>query len=264
MIVDKLFAIMAAILIYLVTVGLLLFYFAFHHSDDSIHFVDKNKKGIEVSLANPKPSKTPATINPKLKESSKPKVSKQKSTKHTLKRTNTPSSKRDKKVKKIDTKPKKIKNSKVVKKKKLRNRVIKRHLVAKKPDTKKLFKSIKKSKQFKARKKVAQKSHKKREGLKSLNKNRGQKGIENAYLAKVERLLRGWPAQVNFAGEEMDIHFKIYPDGHFNYDIVRTSGNPDFNYALTNYLKQLQRFGFGAHYSDNRTYDINVKFVAHE
>ncbi len=79
----------------------------------------------------------------------------------------------------------------------------------------------------------------------------------------MERLLRGWPAQANFAGEEIDVILTIRNDGSFDYRIVRRSNNEEFNHALESYLRQLQRIGFGPH-NRSRPYEIEVKFVAHE
>ena len=226
---ERLFAGIAALLIYLSVIGLILYYFGFRHSEKTTHFVAKNEKGITVSLAGP----------------SRPNVSKPPSKKPVKKRRH--------------PKPRNINASR----KSPASKPARRSPKARKPDTKRLFSHVKVPPKKPAKHLRSGNEGKKKVGTKSLKKRQGDSGVENAYLAKVENLLKGWPAQANFAGEEIDIRLKIYPDGHFDYEILRLSGNPDFNHELINYLKQLQRFGFGPH-SRNKPYDIEVKFIAHE
>jgi protein TonB len=76
-------------------------------------------------------------------------------------------------------------------------------------------------------------------------------------------MLEGWPAQSDFAGEKVKVHLKIDPTGHFEFVIKRKSSNPEFNRALTEYLKQLQEFGFGPH-KGSRTYLFEAEFIAKE
>ena len=92
------------------------------------------------------------------------------------------------------------------------------------------------------------------------DKNR-EKGVENAYIAKIQRQLRNWPAQSNYQGDQVRINFTIYSSGRFKFRITRRSANPDFNSGITEYLKQLQRVGFGTH-SKSTPYDIDVNFKA--
>jgi outer membrane biosynthesis protein TonB len=92
------------------------------------------------------------------------------------------------------------------------------------------------------------------------DKNR-EKGVENAYIAKIQRQLRNWPAQSNYQGDQVRINFTIYNSGKFKFRITRRSANPDFNSGITQYLKQLQRIGFGTH-SKSTPYDIDVNFKA--
>ncbi|WP_292654415.1 TonB C-terminal domain-containing protein [Nitratifractor sp.] len=225
---DKIFAGIAAVIIYLSVIGLILYYFGFHRSEKSTHFVAKNRKGIAVSLAgSPHPPKPAAKSPVKKRRHPKPRniAAPQKNRAH---------------------------------------RPARKSTKARKPDTKKLFSHVK----VPPRKAAKTRPHtgsagEKKAGAKTLKKSRNEGGVENAYLAKVENLLKGWPAQANFAGEEIDIRLKIYPDGRFDYRILRLSGNPDFNHALINYLKQLQQFGFGPH-SHGKPYDIEVKFIAHQ
>jgi protein TonB len=88
-------------------------------------------------------------------------------------------------------------------------------------------------------------------------------GIENAYFAKVEEKLKGWPAQSDYAGEKAKVWLKIAPDGYFEFKLLSASNNEGFNSGLITYLKQLQRFGFGAH-KGTRPYEIEVEFIATE
>ena len=226
---DKLFAGFAAVVIYLSFLALILYYFGFHRSENSTHFVARNQKGISVSLAGP-----PHTAPPK------------------------PAAKKPAK-KRRHPKPRNIAAPKST-----LPRPVKKRTKARKPDAKKLFSHVKVAprKTAKLPSRTGGSAGKKKQGAKTLKRSRSESGVENAYLAKVENLLKGWPAQANFAGEEIDIRLKIYPDGRFDYRILRLSGNPDFNHELINYLKQLQRIGFGPH-SHGKPYDIEVKFIAH-
>ena len=133
----------------------------------------------------------------------------------------------------------------------------------KKTDTKKLFSKIKisqKKEKSNHSKNVSGSVGKRQQSLK---KSSSESGTENAYLAHVEKKLRNWPAQVSFAGQEIDIWLKIYPGGNFEYKVLKLSGNPDFNRELINYLKQLQNIGFGPH-GLGRPYEIEARFVAHD
>lgn len=86
-------------------------------------------------------------------------------------------------------------------------------------------------------------------------------GVEDGYKSKVKSILNGWPAQSNFAGNKARIKFTIEPSGRFEFDIVNMSSNEEFNKGLIQYLKQLQRVGFGAH-GGNRAYVFDVDFIA--
>ena len=90
---------------------------------------------------------------------------------------------------------------------------------------------------------------------------KSDKGIENAYLARIEEKLKGWPAQSDYAGEMAKVWIKVEPSGFFIFKVVVVSGNSEFNNGLIAYLKQLQRFGFGPH-KGNRPYELNVEFIA--
>jgi len=220
----------AAFGIYFAVLATLFYYFGFHHNSTPLHFVKKNEKGIAVTLAGTKAPEPPSQAK---KNSAKKKH-------HPKPRNITREKKAPNKApakKKAPAKPKK------------------------RPDTKKLFSKVK----------VPQKKEQKKGGAmgtkksqqQSIKKSTKERGVENAYLANVERLLKGWPAQANFAGQEIDVRLKIYPSGDFEYKILQLSGNPDFNHELVNYLKQLQRIGFGPH-NRGKPYEIEVQFVAHE
>ncbi|ADV45721.1 TonB C-terminal domain-containing protein [Nitratifractor salsuginis] len=227
---EKITAGVAAVAIYLALILLLLYYFGYHHSSKSTHFVTKNRAGITVSLAGvPSPQAAPKSH---------------------------PKTTRKKRV----TKPRKAeKHQKALKTKKAHKAP-----EAKKPDARRLFSHVKKPHPKKrVQKQSSGAAGSKKTGEHTLKKSQGSSGVENAYLAKVERLLKGWPAQANFAGEEIDIRLTIYPDGRFDYRILKLSANPDFNHELINYLKQLQGIGFGPH-SHGKPYDIEVKFIAHD
>lgn len=86
-------------------------------------------------------------------------------------------------------------------------------------------------------------------------------GIENGYKSKVKSILNGWPAQSDFAGNKAKIKFVIEPSGRFEFDVISKSSNEEFNKGLIQYLKQLQKVGFGAHGGD-RAYVFDVDFIA--
>jgi protein TonB len=228
---EKLTAGIIAVALYLGLILLLLYYFGFHRSTTPTHFVTKNQQGISVSLAGPPSPRAIPKPRPK-----------------------TPAKKRP---------PKPIKATKAPKAavKKMARKTPR----PKRPDARRLFSHVKKARPKKPPTKTASggdggvKAH----GERSLKKSRTELGRENVYLAKVERLLKGWPAQANFAGEEIDIRLTIYPDGRFDYRILKLSANPDFNHELINYLKQLQNVGFGPH-SHGKPYEIEVRFIAHD
>ncbi len=229
---EKLFAGMVAFGVYFGVLATLLYYFGYHSRSEPRHFVTKNEKGITVTLAGARP--------PALAKASHRKV---------------PRSKRHSKPRNVTRKRKAPPKAPAKSKAKSR----------KKPDAKKLFSGVKPSKKSSdktAAKRRGEKIPKKRRG-ESIKKPSRESGVENAYLARVERALRNWPAQANFAGEEIDVWLKIYPSGSFEYKILKLSGNPDFNRELLGYLKQLQRIGFGPH-RFGRPYEIEVKFVAKE
>ena len=92
------------------------------------------------------------------------------------------------------------------------------------------------------------------------NRNR-ERGVENAYIAKVQGLLHNWPAESNYKGSQVKIKFTIYSSGKFKFRLTNRSPNQNLNQGLIEYLKQLQRTGFGEH-SKSTPYDIAVTFRA--
>jgi len=235
----KLESIITAIIIYLFLI-VIVFYAAFYEPKlpKSKNFVEEKSKIIEVSLGGPIKSVS-KSVTKKPKKNRVKKVQKQK--------------KRPKKIRNVK-KVQKTAPVKRVKKSKKSTKVTKKS----KPNVSSLFKKIPTSsiKQDSAENKKAGNSGK------SLNKvNRGQ-GEVNKYFAKVQRMLKGWPAQSNFAGEKVRVKLTIYSSGLFDYKILSRSLNPEFNEALTNYLEQLKKLGgFGPH-TNPKPYNIIVEFIA--
>ncbi len=247
----KLIATATSIGFYFTILMAILYYFGYHFRDKKVvNFVDKNGSAIKVTLASSAASK--AQIRKKT-----PKKIIKKEHKKIIKKTPKPKkiTKPKKETKKEPKKapPKKvIKKPKKIVKKKLQKATQKPHQKPKKTiDAKKLFSSINKS------------SLKTDKHSKSLKKEQKAKGISNEYLAKIQKALLNWPAQANFAGEEIDVVLKIYPSGHFEYKVKKLSKNREFNKELFAYLKQLKKIGFGPH-SGNRAYEIEVRFIAHD
>lgn len=253
-----------AVGIYFLVVGLLLLYFNHHHTSEKKHYVKKDEHRIQVALGAPKQK-----VVPKKKPDPKPK------TKPKLK----PKPKKVKKAPEKKTKKKVIKEKVVKKKVKKRDRNITKPKPRKKP--KDLFANVKTPKKKKPLIQVTDKPIKSKPKKQlfemvesrpsaserisnSLKKQKSMdSGVEDAYLAKVQRMLEGWPAQSDFAGEKVKVHLKIDPTGRFEFVIKRKSRNPAFNQALTEYLEQLQEFGFGPH-KGSRTYLFEAEFVAKE
>ena len=225
-----------AIGIYLSFVGVLLYYFNYRTTEKAVHYVKKNSSVMAVSLAGGNQMK---------RKEKKKKQSAQKK-----KRVN----------------PKKIRNITAPNKAKQKSKKAKQS--PKKVKTKSLFSSIKTP--TKPRKKTRKKanrgeqksaSQKVADAMKKAEHR--DKGIENKYFASVEEKLRGWPAQANYAGEQISVWLKVYPSGSFEFKIRRLSANSEFNEALIAYLKQLQEIGLGRH-SNPKPYQIEVEFEARE
>jgi protein TonB len=237
---TKLISGILAVSIYLLFVGVLIAYFNHHKRIKRIHFVAKNDKQIVISLA----SLPEQTRSPHRDKKRKIKTQRAKKAAPRAKKKKIPS--------------KSSPHKKTVAKKRERKVVEERSKSKSKVDLNKLFKKVKERKpEVKKKKPPKKKSEQKRKGKEQ------DKGIEQAYFAKVERMLQNWPAQSDFAGEKIKVWLKIQPDGSFTFKIRSASGNAAFNDALIAYLKQLQSIGFGSH-SRNRPYELDVEFVAKE
>ena len=248
-----------AIGIYLVVLGLLVFYFNTRTEEKVKNYVKKDEHRIQVALS----SSQPKSVTKK-KEKAKPKKKVQKKS--------TPKPKPSKK--------KKVIKEKIVKKKAVKKKVVKKKKPKKKNNTKDLFANVKAPKKknlinvtdkpVKAKPKQnlikvtdnpVSASERINNSLK--NQKNKQSGVENAYLAKVQSMLEGWPAQSEYAGEKVKVLLYIHPSGFFEFKIKSASRNPDFNRGLTEYLEQLQEFGFGRH-NGGRTYNFEAEFIAKE
>jgi protein TonB len=254
-----------AVGIYLFVVGVLIYYFNHRQTDEKKHYVKKDEHRIQVALSAPKHKALPQKpVKRKPKPKPKPKAKPHK---------------RKKRPQKKEIKKKVIKE-KIIKKK------VKKHeqnLTKKRPKSKPkdLFANVKTVKKTKPLILVTDKPIKSKPKKQlfemvearpsaserithSLKKQKSMdSGVENTYLAKVQRMLEGWPAQSDFAGEKVKVHLKIDPTGHFEFVIKRKSRNPEFNRALTENLEQLQEFGFGPH-KGSRTYLFEAEFIAKE
>jgi len=249
--------------IYLFVVGLLILYFNMRTEDKSKRYVEKDEHRIQVALASSKPKSVT-----KQKEKAKPKKK--------VKKKSIPKPKPSKK--------KRVIKEKIVKKKAAKKKVAKKKVIKKrkpkKNNTKDLFANVKASKKknfinvtdkpvkikpkqnlIKVTDTPVSASERINHSLKSQKNKRS--GVENAYLAKVQRMLEGWPAQSEYAGEKVKVLLYIRPSGFFEFKIKSASRNPDFNRGLTEYLKQLQEFGFGRH-NGGRTYNFEAEFIAKE
>ena len=242
--------------IYFILIITLLFYFNTRDEKKPIHYVKKNEDRIRVSVSSP--SSLPKKV---VKPKPKKKVAAPK-----------PKKKVEKVVKKKVVKKKVIKE-KVVKKVKPPKKKKETKTTTKKVNKpKSLFDNVKTKKQpSKPKKKKVEKqkvTKPKVSASKLLNDSMkvqkpSDRGIENAYLARVEEKLNGWPAQSEYAGEKAKVLLKIQTNGSFTFKVITGSSNHDFNVGLEEYLKQLQRFGFGPH-KGGRVYKIDVVFIATE
>ncbi len=220
-----------AIGVYLCLVAVLLYYFNYRNTDRAVHYVKKNSHAMAVSLAGGRRK----SIEKKGKKSTASKKEK------------------PKKIRNITSPNKTAQKSKKAKKR------------AKKIKTKSLFSAIKtpakksKSKASKHSERTA--SQRVAESMKKTQLQ--DKGVENRYFASIEEKLRGWPAQANYAGEQISVWLKVYPSGSFEFKIQKFSANSEFNEALIAYLKQLQEIGLGRH-SNPKPYQIEVEFEARE
>ncbi len=251
--------------IYFSVLAVVIFYFNTRDQEKPVHYVKKNEERIRVSMTTPKPQvKKEVKIQPKKVVKPKPKP-----------------------------KPKKALKKKVVKKKVIKEKVVKKAKVVKKKIDlnttkpkkvnmpKDLFANIsatKKVEKPKAVKKIDTPVKPKKNNIvkvtdkpsaselvsDSLKKQKkSDSGIENAYLAKIEEKLKGWPAQSEYAGEKARVWIKVEPSGTFRFKVISASGNEAFNSGLISYLKQLQKIGFGPH-NGKRPYELDVEFIAKE
>lgn len=251
-----------AFAIYFTVIAVLIFYFNTRDEKKSKRYVKKDEHRIQVALSAPKKSSKPKVV----KKIVKPK----------------PKKKPKKKIKKKPKAKKKPSKKKTVKKKVIKEKVVKK--VVKKKDenltkTKDLFANIKPAKKPKLKLEITDNpiKPKKSDLIKitdkpsasnlvshSLKKQKQMdSGVPDAYLAKVQSLLEGWPAQSEYAGETVKVILYIEPTGFFEFKIKSASNNPRFNAGLTEYLEQLQEFGFGRH-KGNRTYNFEAEFIAKE
>ena len=241
--------------IYFFVLVILIYYFNVSHEKHILHFVEKNENRISVSMSSPEKKPTQVTKNV-LKKTTQKKVE-------------------SKKPKPVEPKaiPKEVVKKEVVKTK---PKEVKKIPPKKKSNPNDLFKNIatpkkpEKTTPKETAKKTPQEEEKK--ASKSVNKlfsdtlkeqKMSDKGIENAYLAKIEQILKGWPAQVEYIGEKATVWIKVQQNGLFEFRVISASNNEGFNEALKAYLEQLQRIGFGRH-TGNRPYELNVEFVATE
>lgn len=258
--------------IYVLLIGLLLYYFNVREEEKGKRYVKKNEQRIQVALSSPKKAINPQpqtvpkpVVKPKPKTTSKPKKVVKSQPKPQIK-----------------PKPAKVETKKVMKEKVVK-KVIKKKDVNMKKTKKKpldLFANVKtppkkniitvtdkpvKSKPKSNLIKVTEKKHSASELINTSLKNQksSDSGVEDAYLAKVQSMLEGWPAQSEYAGEKVKVHLFIDPTGSFEFEVKSASNNDNFNRDLIEYLKQLQVIGFGRH-KGSRTYKFEAEFIAKE
>ena len=264
---SKLISGVLAFGIYFILIGLLIFYFNTRDEKKSVHYVKKDERRIQVALSTPKKSENKKALNPKPKVKPKPK----------------PKPKVKPKVKpKPKPKPKKVVKKKVIKEKIVKKVIKKKDENLTKPKKKALdlFANVKTPKKKKLIEvtdkpiktapknnliKMTDKPISASERISSSLKvqQSSDSGVENAYLAKVQSMLEGWPAQSEYAGEKVKVLLHIDPTGGFEFKIKSASNNENFNTGLIEYLEQLQTIGFGRH-KGARTYQFEAEFIAKE
>ncbi len=253
-----------AIGVYLLVIGLLIFYFNTRSEEKPKRYVKKDEHRIQVALSAPKKSEKPKVVKQKRKVEAKKKP----------------------KIKpKVKPKPKKVVKKKVikekiVKKKKSVKKDVNKTKPKKKNSAKNLFANVKTPKKKNIIKvsdkpvrtkpknnliKVTDKPKSASQRINSSLKNQksSDSGVENAYLAKVQSMLEGWPAQSEYVGEKVKVILYINPTGFFEFKLKTASNNQNFNEGLTEYLEQLQDIGFGRHKGE-RTYQFEAEFIAKE
>ncbi len=246
-----------AVVIYFFVLTMLMLYFNTKDTEDNKKYVKKDERRIQVAISSSLPSTPVKTVEKK-------KISK-------------PIKNEKKKVK---PKPKPKPKKKIVKEKIVKKKVIKKSKPKpkKRNNTKDLFSNVKTTKKkniinvsnkpikTKPKKDIFKMTDKKDTATKRINDSlKNQKnmdsGVENAYFAKVQRMLESWPAQSDFAGQELTAVLFIDTNGFFEFKIKVPSSNPDFNQAVELFLEQLQEFGFGMH-NGGRTYEFEAEFEA--
>lgn len=263
--------------IYFALIGVLLFYFNVHNSKKSIHFVEKNEHRIQVSISSPiqkTKSEPKAAPHSKAVPKPQPKPIKKPKSKPVSEPTPKPTPKpvpAEKPLPKEKVIPKAVKKpvQKPEEKKQPPKAVKTSDLFAKvnTPEKKNIVKPSQTPAESKPVNNVIKVSDKPSASDLVSNSLKIQKnsdsGVENAYFAKVEKILQGWPAQSEFAGEKAKVWFKVQVDGSFQFRIITGSSVPGFNEGLEAYLTQLQKIGFGSH-QGGRPYELDVEFEANE
>lgn len=252
--------------IYFLLIGLLIFYFNVRDEKKSIRYVKKDEHRIQVAISAPKKAAKTKPVKQKVKPKPKPKV---------------------KPKPKPKPKPKKEVKKKVIKEKVVKKKVIKKKDVnltkpKKVNKPKDLFANVsseKKVKKPKLKMEITDKpvKPKKNNLIKVSDKpsasalvsdslkvqKSSDSGVENEYLAYVQSMLEGWPAQSEYAGEKVKVLLQINPTGFFEFKVKSASNNQNFNDGLIEYLEQLQEIGFGRHKGE-RTYQFEAEFIAKE
>ena len=237
--------------IYFVLIGLLIFYFNVREEKKSVRYVKKDEHRIQVAISAPKKAAKTKPAKPKVKPKPKPKKPKVKPK---------PKPKPKKKVKKKVIKEEVVK--KVVKKKD--ENLTKPKKVTKPKDLFANVSSPKKIKKPKLKMVITDKPSASALVSDSLKVQKSSdSGVESEYLAYVQSMLEGWPAQSEYAGEKVKVLLQINPTGFFEFKVKSASNNQDFNDGLIEYLEQLQEIGFGRH-KGKRTYQFEAEFIAKE
>ncbi len=126
-------------------------------------------------------------------------------------------------------------------------------------DTKRPSKSPPKESRVKHNSSVADRIKNTHQSGRVSNRNR-ERGVENAYIAKVQRRLSNWHAQSNYKGESAKIKLVIKSSGHFRFTILHSSSG-SLSSGLREFLNQLNSMGLGRH-NRSTPYNINVTFRA--
>ena len=258
-----------AIGIYLLVIGLLIFYFNTRSEEKSKRYVKKDEHRIQVALSAPQKPEKPKVVKKKPKAEAEAEAE---------------AKKKPKVKEKVKPKPKKVVKKKVIKEKVRKKPVKKKDVNRTKPKkrnkAKDLFANVKTPKKkniikvsdkpIKTKPKnnlitVTENKTSASERISSSLKNQksSDSGVENAYLAKVQSMLEGWPAQSEYAGEKVKVILYINPTGFFEFKLKTASNNSNFNEGLTEYLEQLREIGFGRHKGE-RTYQFEAEFIAKE